>query len=72
MSTKILEGEKKSIYPLLEEVATTVLGIPASSAPAECSFSIAGKVFRPERYCLADATFEKLMFIWCNNKYYKN
>ena len=61
MSAKILEGA--SVCLSLDEVAMTVLGIPASSVPVERLFSIAGKVFRPKRCQLADATFQKLMFI---------
>ena len=30
------------------------------------------KLFRPERCRLADATFFKLMFVRCNNKYLLN
>ena len=40
--------------------------IPASSAPVERLFSIAGKVFHPNRCCLKNKTFEELMFIRCN------
>ena len=36
--------------------------------PVERLFSIAGKVFRPDRCRLTDHTFEILMFIRCNNK----
>ena len=42
----------------------------ASSAPVERLFSIARKVFRPERCRLADTTVFKLMFIISNNKYF--
>ena len=38
----------------------------ASSAPVERLFSVAGKVFRPERCRLTDNTFKILMFIRCN------
>ena len=62
----------RNVYPTLAEVATTVLGIPASSAAVERLFRVAGKIFRPERCRLADSTFQKLMFIRSNNKYFKN
>ena len=42
------------------------LSVPASSAPVERLFSIAGKVFRPERCRLTDKNFETLMFIRSN------
>ena len=38
----------------------------ASSASVERLFSIAGKIFRPERCRLSDELFEKLKFIHCN------
>ena len=47
--------------------AMTTLGVPASSAPVERLFSIAGKVFKPDRCRLTDKTFETLMFIRCNS-----
>ena len=53
-------------YPALARIAPTYLAIPASSAPVERLFSVAGKVFRPERCRLADKTFEQLMFLRCN------
>lgn len=54
-------------FPSLASIAPGYLSIPASSAPVERLFSIAGKVFRPERCELADSTFETLMFVRCNN-----
>ena len=48
-----------------------ILGISASSAAMERLFNIAGKVIRPDRCRLTDNTFQKLMFIRCNNKYLK-
>ena len=55
-------------FPQLAISATKYLAIPASSAPVERLFSIAGKVFRPDRSRLNDDTFERLMFIKCNGK----
>ena len=50
----------------LAKMARRFLCIPASSAPVERFFSIAGKVFRPDRCRLTDKRFEELMFIRCN------
>ena len=55
-------------FPLLSNLARKHLAIPATSAPVERLFSIAGKVFRPERCRLTDKTFEQLMIIKCNAK----
>ena len=54
-------------YPPLANIAKEVLGIPSSSSAVERLFSIAGKVFTPERCRLSDDRFEQLMFIRCNN-----
>ena len=59
------ENQKK--YPILAMLAKDVLGVPSSSAPVERLFSIAGKVFTPERCQLTDKRFEQLMFIRCNH-----
>ena len=40
--------------------------IPASSAAVERLFSIAGKIYRPDRCRLSDSRFEQLMFIRSN------
>ena len=39
----------------------------SASAPVERCFSIAGKVFKPEGCQMKDSTFQKIMFIKCNN-----
>jgi hypothetical protein len=53
-------------FPLLVKVAATYLVTPATSAPVERLFSIAGKVFRAERCRLSSIQFEALMFLKCN------
>ena len=59
---------QQSNFPVLSTLAARYLTIPASSAPVEWLFSIAGKVFRPERCLMKDSTFERLMMIKCNSK----
>ncbi len=54
------------IYSCMSIHVPQFLCIPASSAPVERLFSIAGKTFRPERCRLSDKTFEMLMFVKCN------
>ena len=54
-------------FPRLSQLACNYLAMPASSAPVERLFSVAGKVFKPERCCLSDARFEQLMMIRCND-----
>ena len=58
--------ENQSTYPDLAKLACCYLHIPASSAPVERIFSIAGRVFRPDRNRLSDKRFQQLMFIGCN------
>ena len=55
--------KNESNYLELSRLACSHLQIPASSAPVERLFSIAGKIFRPDRCQLADEPFEKFMFI---------
>ena len=58
--------KNQNLYPTLSQLAEYYLSVPASSAPVERLFSIAGKIFRPERCRLTDKTFEQLMLIRCN------
>ena len=53
-------------YPKLTILTMKYLAVPASSDPVERLFSIAGKVFRPDRYNLSDKTFEIPMFLRAN------
>ena len=50
-------------------LAKRVLSVPASSAPVERLFSVAGKVFKPDRCQMKDSTFETLLFINCNKEF---
>ena len=54
--------------PCLALLAEKYLCFPATSGPVERLFSIAGKVYRPDRCLLKDKTFEALMFVRCNAK----
>ena len=62
----IFSKNNQKKFPQLAKIAPNYLCVPASSAPLERLFSIAGKVFCPDRCCLKDKTFEELMFIRCN------
>ena len=53
--------------PTLAKLAKRYLSLQASSAPVERIFSIAGKVFRPDRCQMNDENFETIMFIKCND-----
>ena len=53
----------ENIYHKLSQLAHKYLAIPASSAPVERLFSVAGKIYRPDRCNLSDKNFETLMFI---------
>ena len=55
--------DHENTYPKLAILAMKYLAVPASSAPVERLFSMAGKVFFPERCNLSDKTFETSMFL---------
>ena len=57
----------KNRFPDMAVLACKYLQTPTSSAPVERLFSIAGKIFRPERCRLSGELFEKLMFIRSND-----
>ena len=57
-----------SEFPTLSKLARQSLTIPTSSAPVERLFSVAGKIFRPDRCSFKDTTFETLMFLCMNTK----
>ena len=56
----------ETTFPTLAKIASIYLALPASSSTVERIFSIAGKIFRPERCSLSDKLFKDLMFIRCN------
>lgn len=53
-------------YEKLAHLAQKYLSIQASSASVERIFSIAGKIFKPDRCSLSDEIFESLMMLRCN------
>ena len=60
------QGYYTKVYFLVEWLNNCFSSNGATSAPVECLFSIACKVFRPERFSLKDDTFEKLKIIKLN------
>ena len=54
--------------PRIAKLARKYLCLAASSAPVERLFSVAGKVFRPDRCRVSDKVFESLMMIKCGQK----
>ena len=52
--------------PSLAKLAKKYLMIPATSASVERLFSVAGRVYRPDRCRLSDKRFEYLLFIKTN------
>jgi len=55
-------------FPTLSKLAKPNLTVLASSPPVKQLFSIAGKIFRPDRCSLKDFTVDTLMFIRMNSK----
>ena len=55
-------------YPQLVLLAEKHLHVPASSAPVERIFNVAGKILRPDRARMSDSSFECLMFK-CNSSF---
>ena len=53
-------------YKCTSKLATRFLCIPATSAPVESVFSVAGKIFRPDRARLSDTVFHSIVFAKCN------
>ena len=57
---------KSVVMPSLAKLAKKYLMIPATSASVERLFSVAGRVYRPDRCRLSDKRFEYLLFIKTN------
>ncbi|KAK3873511.1 hypothetical protein Pcinc_021479 [Petrolisthes cinctipes] len=60
--------QNKVSMPTLTKLAMKYLVVPATSASVEWVFSVAGRIFRPDRCQLSYKTFQSLVFI----KYNKN
>ncbi|KAI0241737.1 hypothetical protein LSAT2_020187, partial [Lamellibrachia satsuma] len=52
----------------LTSLRSSITSVPASSAPVDRLFSVAGTIFRPDMCSLKDTTFETLMFLRINTK----
>ena len=55
--------EKMTTFPILSRIAKDILSVPATSVPAENTFSRSGRVVSPSRCSLAPETIEALM-VW--------
>lgn len=53
-------------YPILSQLAKIILAIPATSAPAERVFSVAGNIIHSKRSALLPSKVNKLIFIHDN------
>ena len=61
--------DNEANYPLLSSLAIDMLYIPASSAPVERTFSVAGESTSGKRNRLSDRNLEREVLIR-NNKHY--
>lgn len=56
-------------YPRLSQLARTILSIPATSAPSERVFSVAGLVINAKRSTLSPSVVDKVIFVHDNSVY---
>lgn len=59
---------RASKYPLIVDLATKYLGIPATSISSERCFSTAGNMVTAKRSCLAPETVNMLIFLYQNKQ----
>ena len=60
---------KVDSYPLLSPIACHILTTPASTAPAERTFSVSGKATKRRRNCLTDYNLERETLLHKNKLY---
>jgi hypothetical protein len=56
-------------YPRLSQLARSILSVPATSAPSERVFSVAGLVINAKRSTLSPSVVDKVIFVHDNSAY---
>lgn len=72
MENELEFWDNNADYPILKDVAISVLAIPATSAPVERIFSIAGNILADERSRLSDTNLENQVMVRVNKKLFSS
>ena len=56
--------KKEDTFPLLSRIAKDILSVPATSVPAENTFSRSGRVISPSRCSLAAPNTIEALMVW--------
>jgi hypothetical protein len=62
---------QRSTFPRLSQLARAILAVPATSAPSERIFSVAGLAINAKRSCLNPNTADKIIFVHENWRFVK-